>query len=85
MFHKENPDYNRNQVGFYSLDELVPKDHLLRQIDEAIDFSFIYDLVKDSYCADNGRPRFGSGHVSKNPHDSMSLWHSFHASNHQGH
>ncbi|MHA2626310.1 IS1182-like element IS1563 family transposase [Streptococcus agalactiae] len=56
MFHKENPDYNRNQVGFYSLDELVPKDHLLRQIDEAIDFSFIYDLVKDSYCADNGRP-----------------------------
>ncbi|EPT36214.1 hypothetical protein SAG0176_10375, partial [Streptococcus agalactiae LDS 623] len=52
MFHKENPDYNRNQVGFYSLDELVPKDHLLRQIDEAIDFSFIYDLVKDSYCAD---------------------------------
>ncbi|RRA72866.1 transposase, partial [Streptococcus agalactiae] len=56
MLHKENPDYNRNQVGFYSLDELVPKDHLLRQIDEAIDFSFIYDLVKDSYCADNGRP-----------------------------
>ncbi len=35
---------------------MVPKDHLLRQIDEAIDFSFIYDLVKDSYCADNGRP-----------------------------
>ncbi|WP_444810935.1 transposase, partial [Streptococcus canis] len=56
MFHKENPNYNRNQVGFYSLDELVPKDHLLRQIDQAIDFSFIYDLVKDNYCAANGRP-----------------------------
>ncbi|EHI69767.1 transposase, IS4 family [Streptococcus ictaluri 707-05] len=35
---------------------MVPKDHLLRQIDQAIDFSFIYDLVEDSYCADNGRP-----------------------------
>ncbi|WP_192828239.1 hypothetical protein [Streptococcus agalactiae] len=45
MFHKENPDYNRNQVGFYSLDELVPKDHLLRQIDEAIDFGSVKYLV----------------------------------------
>ncbi|RCW17462.1 hypothetical protein CAC02_02675 [Streptococcus gallolyticus] len=33
MFHKENPDYNRKQVGFYTLDDLVPEDHLLRQID----------------------------------------------------
>ena len=56
MFHKENPNYNRNQEGFYSLDELVPKDHLLRHIEQAVDFSFIYDLVEDSYCADNGRP-----------------------------
>ncbi|MGT2843521.1 transposase, partial [Streptococcus iniae] len=56
MFHKENPNFNRNQVGFYTLDELVPEDHLLRQIDQAIDFSFIYDLVTDSYCLDNGRP-----------------------------
>lgn len=56
MFHKENPTYNRNQVGFYSLDELVPKDHMLRQSDHVIDFSFIYDLVKDSYCFDNGHP-----------------------------
>lgn len=38
------------------IDELVPKDHLLRKIDKAIDFSFIHDKVKDLYCADNGRP-----------------------------
>ncbi|VDZ41366.1 ISSag8, transposase [Streptococcus dysgalactiae subsp. dysgalactiae] len=56
MFHQENPNYNRHQIGFYSIDELVPKDQLLRLIEQAIDFSFIYDLVKDSYCADNGRP-----------------------------
>ena len=30
MFHKENLDYNRRQVGFYTLEELVPKDHFLR-------------------------------------------------------
>ncbi len=27
MFHKENPGYNRRQVGFYALEELVPEDH----------------------------------------------------------
>ena len=56
MFHKENPDYNRKQVGFYTLDDLVPEDHLLRQIDRVIDFSFIYDLVEDTYSHETGRP-----------------------------
>ena len=35
---------------------LVPKDHLLRKIDAAVDFTHIYDLVEDLYCEDNGRP-----------------------------
>lgn len=39
-----------------TLDQLVPKDHLLRKIDSAIDFSFIHDLTAPLYCADNGRP-----------------------------
>lgn len=56
MFHKENPAYKRQEIGFYALEDLVPQDHLLRQIDEVIDFSFIYDLVKDSYSVDQGRP-----------------------------
>lgn len=38
------------------IDSLVPKDHILRIIDENIDFSFIYDLTKDLYCENNGRP-----------------------------
>lgn len=29
---------------------------LFRKIDKHIDFSFIYDEVKDLYCEDNGRP-----------------------------
>lgn len=56
MFHKERPDYNRNQYGFYTLDQLVPEDHFLRKIEAVIDFDFIYDLVEDSYSSDNGRP-----------------------------
>ena len=56
MFHKDNPEYNRRQVGLYTLDELVPKDHFLRKVEETIDFSFIYNVVEDSYSSDNGRP-----------------------------
>ena len=44
------------QVQMVSIDQLVPEDHLLRRIDSTIDFSFIYDLVEDKYCSDNGRP-----------------------------
>lgn len=33
----------------FSLDEKVPKDHLLRKINEVVDFSFIYPIVKDCY------------------------------------
>ena len=29
MFHKEKPDYNRKQYGFYTIDELVPEAHFL--------------------------------------------------------
>lgn len=56
MFHKEKPDYNRRQYGFYTIDELVPEDHFLRQVDSKVNFDFIYDLVEDTYSPDNGRP-----------------------------
>jgi len=52
----QNADKNRNQVQFFCMDDLVPQDHLLRTIDKAIDWSFIYDLVEDKYSSDNGRP-----------------------------
>lgn len=38
------------------MDDLVPQDHLLRLIDKAIDWSFIYDLVQDKYAPNQGRP-----------------------------
>ncbi len=43
-------------MEFVYIEQLVPKEHLLRKIDKAIDFSFIHDMVKDLYCHDNGRP-----------------------------
>ena len=47
---------NRYQVAIISIEELVPQDHLLRQISEAVDFSKIYEFVEELYCDDNGRP-----------------------------
>ncbi|MFD0698750.1 IS1182 family transposase [Paenibacillus sp. GCM10027628] len=34
---------------------VVPKDNMLRQINELVDFSFVYDELKVNYCLDNGR------------------------------
>ena len=39
-----------------TLDQLVPRDHLLRKIEAVIDFSFIHARVSGLYCPDNGRP-----------------------------
>ena len=39
----------RGQYQIISLEDLVPADHLVRKIEAAIDFSFIYDLTKDLY------------------------------------
>jgi len=36
------------------IEDLLPKDHLLRDIDRAIDFDFIYEEVKDLYSDDFG-------------------------------
>ncbi len=52
----EKAKEERYQVELICLDELVPKDHLLRKIDNAVDFSKIYEFVEDLYCHDNGRP-----------------------------
>ena len=39
--------------GLYDL--IVPKDNLLRKINELIDFTFIYEELVDKYCSNNGR------------------------------
>lgn len=39
-----------------TIEDLVPEDHFLRQLESAVDFTFIYDEVRGLYSADNGRP-----------------------------
>ncbi len=56
MINKNGINDKKHQVQMFSLDELVPKDHLLRKIDKYVDFTFIYDLVEDRYSHDVGRP-----------------------------
>ena len=52
----QNADKKRGQIQFLCMDDMVPQDHLLRIIDKAIDWNFIYDLVTEKYSPDNGRP-----------------------------
>lgn len=58
MLNKEKE--NRYQVEFYCIDDLVPKNHLLRKIEEAVDFKKIYELTDELYCKGNGRPNVDS-------------------------
>ena len=46
----------QNEFILKTMEELVPQDSLFRKIDKYIDFSFIYEEVKDLYCENNGRP-----------------------------
>ena len=45
----------QSKLVLYTLDELVPEESLFRKIDKYIDFTFIYEKVKDLYCSNNGR------------------------------
>jgi IS5 family transposase len=40
-------------MGLYDL--IVPKDNMLRQINDLVDFTFVYEELKDKYCLDYGR------------------------------
>ena len=52
----KRPAPEQTALEMVTLDQLVPKDHLLRKIDRVIDFSFIHDLTAPLYSPDNGRP-----------------------------
>lgn len=61
---KEN---NSTQYQVVSIEDLVPQNHLLRKIENAIDWKFIYDLVEERYCPDNGRPSIDPVRLIKIP------------------
>ncbi len=44
-------------LSYYSdlYDRIIPKDHILRKINEIVDFSFVYEELESKYCLNNGR------------------------------
>ncbi|MDP2182964.1 MAG: IS1182 family transposase [Actinomycetota bacterium] len=46
----------QTKAEFVTTEELMPANHLLRKLDAVIDFSFINEICRPYYCADNGRP-----------------------------
>jgi transposase len=47
---------SRKQIKFVCIEDLVPENHLLRKIENVMDFSFIREEVKGLYSEDIGRP-----------------------------
>ena len=68
----QNADKKRGQIQMFCIDDLVPENHLLRVIDKAIDWTFIYDLVEDKYSPDFGRPSMDPVMLIKIPFNAVS-------------
>ena len=50
------------QTSFYGnhiYDRVIHKDHFLKLLDKAVDFSFVNELCRDAYSPDCGRPAYG--------------------------
>jgi transposase len=52
----KNEYVKQDEIEMVSIEQLVPQDHLLRQIEDTIDFSFVRERMEPFYCKDNGRP-----------------------------
>lgn len=52
----QEPSPQQYELEMVTMEQLVPQNHLVRKIDNAIDFEFIRDEVAHLYCKDNGRP-----------------------------
>ena len=46
----------QTELEMVTLEQLVPKDHLLRLLDQHIRFDFIREATQHLYCENNGRP-----------------------------
>lgn len=81
MLSKHSTD-QREQLEVVALSELVPEDHLVRKMEEAVDFSFIYEKVAPLYSS-KGRPSINPAALIQNGSDSIRFWASLHARNHR--
>lgn len=53
MIQKHKTAVSSPYMAIYDL--VVPADNLLRKINDLLDFSFVYEELKNKYCHDNGR------------------------------
>ena len=53
MFKPKSPQ--ESFFGSYLYDRIVPIDHLLRKINQVVDFSFARQILQDRYNLDIGR------------------------------
>lgn len=49
-------EYQPKLFTTVNLEELIPQNHLLRRLDQALDLGFIRESTQGLYCATNGRP-----------------------------
>ena len=47
---------DRDAIEIVGIDSLVPQEHLLRKVNEAVDFNRLYEMVEPLYSEENGRP-----------------------------
>ena len=52
----ERGKMDRDAIEIVAIESLVPKEHLLRKVDAAVDFNRLYEMVEELYSEDNGRP-----------------------------
>ena len=44
------------KIHCLTIEDLVPAEHFLRKLNAVVDFTFIYDEVRELYSKNNGRP-----------------------------
>lgn len=49
-------DYQPELFSVFNMEALIPKNHLLREIDQKVDFGFVREMTAHLYCENNGRP-----------------------------
>ena len=52
----ERGKMDRDLIEIVGIESLVPKEHLLRKIDDAVEFNQLYEMVEPLYSEDTGRP-----------------------------
>lgn len=52
----KNEYVKQTEFETVTVEQLMPAEHILRQVDASIDFSFVRERMEPLYCKDNGRP-----------------------------